>query len=135
MNLTVYTDGGALNNPGPAASAYLIYQGKKLLFKDALSIGTASNNVAEYTALIMALKKIEEMKKTSSISSITCLADSKLLVMQMQGLYKIKHVDMKRLHTEVKILEMRLGFIPTYKHIPREKNEEADDLVKSVLLP
>ena len=121
MNLTVYTDGGALNNPGPAASAYLIYQGKKLLFKDALSIGTASNNVAEYTALIMALKKIEEMKKTSSISSITCLADSKLLVMQMQGLYKIKHVDMKRLHTEVKILEMRLGFIPTYKHIPREK--------------
>lgn len=135
MNLTVYTDGGALNNPGPAASAFLIYQGKKLLFKDALSVGVASNNVAEYTALIMAFKKIEEMKKTFSISSITCLADSKLLVMQMRGLYKIKHPDMKRLHTEVKILELRLAVVPTYRHIPREKNEEADALVKRVLLP
>lgn len=135
MNLTVYTDGGALNNPGPAASAYLIYQGKKLLFKDAKSIGDASNNVAEYTALIMAFKKIEDMKKTSSVSSITCLADSKLLVMQMRGLYKIKHPDMKRLHAEAKILEMQLGVVPSYKHIPREKNEEADALVKSVLLP
>lgn len=135
MNLTVYTDGGALNNPGPAASAYLIYQGKKLLFKDASAIGTASNNVAEYTALIMALKKIEEMKKTSSVSSVTCLADSKLLVMQMRGLYKIRHPDMKRLHTEAKLLEMRLGVVPVYKHIPREKNEEADALVKSILLP
>lgn len=135
MNLTVYTDGGALNNPGPAASAYLIYQGKKLLFKNALSIGVASNNVAEYTALIMALKKIEEIKKTSSISSVTCLADSKLLVMQMRGLYKIKHPDMRRLHTEAKILEMGLGLVLIYRHIPREKNEEADTLVKSILLP
>ncbi|MBI4974079.1 ribonuclease HI family protein [Candidatus Roizmanbacteria bacterium] len=135
MNLIVYTDGGALNNPGPAASAYLIYQGKKLLFKNALSIGNASNNVAEYTALILALKKIGEIKKTAPVSSITCLADSKLLVMQMRGLYKIKHPDMKRLHTEAKILEMALGVVPVYKHIPREQNEEADALVKSVLLP
>ncbi len=135
MNLTVYTDGGALNNPGPAASAYLIYQGKKLLFKNVLSIGKASNNVAEYTALIMAFKKIEEIKKTVSISSITCLADSKLLVMQMRGFYKIKHPDMKRLHIEAKILEMQLGVVPSYRHIPREKNEEADSLVKSILLP
>lgn len=135
MNLTVYTDGGAINNPGPAASAYLIYQGKKLLYKDALSIGVASNNVAEYSALIMALKKIDEMKKNHSVSSITCLADSKLLVMQMRRLYKIKHPDMKRLQAEAKILELRLGVVPIYKHIPREENEEADALVKSVLLP
>jgi len=135
MNLTVYTDGGALNNPGPAASAYLIYQGKKLLFKEVISIGNASNNVAEYTALIMAFKKIEEMKKTSSVLSITCLADSKLLVMQVRGLYKIKHPDMRRLYSEVKVLEMSLGLIPSYKHVPREQNEEADALVKSVLLP
>lgn len=135
MNLTVYTDGGALNNPGPAASAYLIYQGKKLLYKNALSIGVASNNVAEYSALIMALKKIDEMKKNHSFSSITCLADSKLLVMQMRGLYKIKHPDMKRLHAEAKILELGLRVVPVYKHIPREKNEEADALVKSILCP
>lgn len=135
MNLTVYTDGGALNNPGPAASAFLIYQGKKLLYKNALSIGVASNNVAEYSALIMAFKKIGEIKETQPVSSITCLADSKLLVMQMRGLYKIKHPDMKRLFTEAKILEMGLGVVPTYRHIPREKNEEADALVKSVLLP
>lgn len=135
MNLTVYTDGGALNNPGPAASAYLIYQGKRLLFKNAAPIGTASNNVAEYTALIMALKKIEEIKKESPVSSITCLADSKLLVMQMRGLYKIKHPDMKKLHTQAKIIEMGLGVVPIYQHIPREKNEEADALVKSILCP
>lgn len=135
MELTVYTDGGALNNPGPAAAACLIYQGKKLLYKNAVSIGIASNNVAEYSALIMALKKIEEMKKEHPVSSIACLADSKLLVMQMRGLYKIKHPDMKRLHAEAKILEARLGVVPFYKHIPREENEEADALVKSVLLP
>jgi len=135
MNLTVYTDGGALNNPGPAASAYLIYQGKELFFKGVSPIGYASNNVAEYTALIMALKKIVEIKKASSVLSITCLADSKLLVMQMNGLYKIKHPDMKRLHAEAKFLEVRLGVVPVYKHIPRENNEEADALVKSILLP
>jgi ribonuclease HI len=135
MDITVYTDGGALNNPGPAASAFLIYHEGALLFKDTLPIGRATNNTAEYTALIMALKKLSEMKKTCSFSSITFLADSKLLVMQMRGVYKIKHPEMRRLYGEAKSLEMRLDIVPVYRHIPREKNKDADALGKGVLLP
>lgn len=133
MNLTIYTDGGSLNNPGRAASAYLIFHNNKLVCKDAKYLGIASNNVAEYTALILALEKIKELKKTETISSLTCFADSKLMVNQLLGIYKIKHPDMKRLANQIKLLEMEIGIVPTYKHVVREKNEEADALVKGIL--
>lgn len=134
MDLTIYTDGGSLNNPGKAASAYLIYNGTSLIHKDAKYLGIASNNVAEYTALILALKRVKELQKKHKINSITCIADSNLMVSQLNGAYKIKHPDMRRLASEVKLLEMELGIIPAYKHVMREDNTEADALVKEVLL-
>jgi len=133
MNLTIYTDGGSLNNPGPAACSFLIYHGNKLLYKASFFLGNASNNVAEYSGLIKALEKIKEIKKTLPVSSLTCFADSKLLVMQLRGLYKIKHPDMKRLSAQIKLLEMEMGIVPSYKHIPREENQLADALVKEAL--
>ena len=134
MDLTIYTDGGSLNNPGKAASAYLIYHGKKLIHKDVRFLGIASNNVAEYTALIMALEKVAEIQIHSPVSSISCRADSKLVVSQLSGVYKIKHPDMRQLASRVKLLEMSLGMVPKYTYIPREKNTEADGLVKEMLL-
>lgn len=133
MDLIIYTDGGSLNNPGPAACSFLIYRGKKLLYKEAFFLGVASNNVAEYSGLIKALEKVRDIKMTSPVSSLVCFADSKLLIMQMRGLYKIKHPDMKRLSSQIKLLEMEIGVVPSYKHIPREKNQLADALVKEVL--
>lgn len=135
MELTIFTDGGSLNNPGKAASAYLIYHGKTLIHKDAKYLGIASNNVAEYTALILAFERVKELQKTMKIASITCFADSKLMVSQLTGIYKIKHPDMKRLASQIKLLEMEMGIIPAYKHVMREQNTEADALVKSVLIP
>lgn len=133
MDLTIYTDGGSLNNPGKAASAYLIYSGKTLIHKDAKYLGIASNNVAEYTALILALEKVKEIQKSNKINSITCIADSNLMVCQLTGIYKIKHPDMRRLAQQVKLLEMEIGIVPAYKHTMREGNMEADALVKSIL--
>ncbi len=133
MDLTIFTDGGSLNNPGKAASAYLIYQGKTLLHKDAKYLGIASNNVAEYTALILALQKVKELTRQNKITSITCYADSKLMVSQLTGAYKIKHPDMKRLAAQIKLLEMEIGMVPAYRHVMRENNTEADALVKSIL--
>lgn len=135
MDLTIFTDGGSLNNPGKAASAYLIYHGKTLVCKDAKYLGIASNNVAEYTALILALEKVKELSVKHKITSITCYADSKLMVSQLTGAYKIKHPDMKRLAAQIKLLEMEIGTVPVYRHVMRENNTEADGLVKSILNP
>jgi ribonuclease HI len=136
MKLTVYTDGGSLNNPGRAASAYLLYEGTTLLYQEGTYIGIASNNVAEYTALIHALTKIKELIDTKVISSlehITVYADSQLMVHQLNGLYKVKHPDMKKLFDQVKVLQEEITVPITYTHVLREKNHRADALVKQAL--
>ena len=133
MNLTIFTDGGSLNNPGQAAYGFLIYDGKKLLHKQNERIGIASNNVAEYTALIQALMYVRDNLK-SEIENIQVYADSLLMVNQVKGLYKVKNADIRPLHSHVKMLEMEIGMVIRYTHVLRDKNAEADTLVKGVLM-
>lgn len=133
MDLTIYTDGGSLNNPGPAACSYLIYSGKHLLSKAAIKIGVQSNNVAEYSGLINALIAVKKITKDSPLHSLLCISDSLLMVKQLAGEYKIKHPDMKKLASQVHLLEMELGVVPTYKHVLRDKNAAADALVGEAL--
>ena len=153
MNLTIHTDGGSLHNPGPAASAFLIHSEGKLLHQYKEAIGIASNNVAEYTALIRALTYVKEQwihrrhsgldPESSSIldprfreddiESIKVIADSELMVRQVNGVYKVKHPDIKPLHTQVKLLELEIGVPIVYTHVLREKNADADALVKKAL--
>ena len=135
MHLTIYTDGGSLNNPGKAASAFLIYKDGKLLHKDSGVIGIASNNVAEYTALILALGYVYTQVKSEKlkVKSLQVISDSQLMVRQVNGLYKVKHADIKPLHSRVKMLEMEIGLPISYTHVLREKNQEADKLVKTAL--
>lgn len=156
MQLTIHTDGGSLNNPGKAASAFLVHSDGKLLHKYNEYIGIASNNVAEYTALIRALEYVkdhllrhsersEESHRDENsqrdpsatpqddISSIHVFADSELMIRQVAGVYKVKNADMKPLHSQVKLLEMELGIPIIYTHVLREKNAEADALVKQAL--
>ncbi|MDA1317194.1 MAG: ribonuclease HI family protein [bacterium] len=154
MNLTIYTDGGSLNNPGQAAYGFLIYEGKKLLHKQNERIGIASNNVAEYTSLIRALEYVSALINPksevpaspagrpkskqilkSNIQSISVFADSLLMINQVKGLYKVKNIDMKPLHSQVKMLEMEIGIVVNYTHVLRDKNAEADALVKEALNP
>lgn len=138
MKLVVHTDGGSLSNPGQAAIGYLIYNEdkSKLLFSEGLPIGVASNNVAEYTALVTALTKIRELlddKTLADVDSIQVYADSELMVKQLNGLYKVKHADMRDLLMKVRMCEGDLGLPIIYTHVLRDKNAAADALVKKAL--
>lgn len=132
MILTINTDGGSLNNPGPAGIGFLIYSEGVCIHKHSEAIGIASNNVAEYTALISALSYVKG-HLTGNVERITVYADSELMVRQVNGIYKVKNADIKPLHTKVKLLEMELGTPITYTHVLRDKNAEADALVKKAL--
>ncbi len=132
MKLVIHTDGGSLNNPGRAASAFLIHSEGKLIHKYNEYIGIASNNVAEYTALIRALEYIKN-NLLDTVDSIQVIADSELMVRQITGIYKVKNADIKPLHSQIKFLEMEIAKPIIYKHVLRAENKEADALVKAAL--
>ena len=127
--LVIYTDGGARGNPGPAAIGYVV-GGKKY----GEFIGETTNNVAEYKALIAALKKAKALlgKKKAKETEAECYMDSELLMRQLTGVYKIEDENLQPLWLE--IWNLRLDFKSVeFRHIPREKNKEADRLVNEAL--
>lgn len=141
MTLTVYTDGGALNNPGPAASAYVIYSEGKIIFQEGVYLGPQTNNYAEYTAVILALEKIKELffrhsgeQSDSRIDRIDFISDSNLLVNQLNGLFKVKNAGIRELVLKVRVLEQEVNIPVSYTHVLREKNTVADALVKQTLM-
>lgn len=136
MELKIHTDGGALNNPGPAASAFVLYIDGKEIYCEGKEIGSATNNDAEYTALINALTKVKEMINLNTLkglSKISVYADSSLVVNQVNGLWKIKHAAIKDYVFEVHALENEIGLPISYTYVPREENMVADGLVKKAL--
>ncbi len=134
MELHVFTDGGSLNNPGPAASSYLIYKSGKLITKEAVYLGKATNNFAEYSAMTMALAKIKDLLISLRPSKIFCFSDSSLMINQINGIFKVKNKDLREFILKIRILEQEINAPIIYKHIPREKNQAADALVKNCLL-
>jgi ribonuclease HI len=133
MTLTIYTDGGSLNNPGQAAIAYVMYLDKELVTKHSHAIGIASNNIAEYTALLEAFTYATTILPKHSISAIHVFADSQLMINQLNGLYKVKNAPIQELLMKIRLLEGELNKPTTYTHVLREKNELADSLVKKAL--
>lgn len=136
MILKIHTDGGALNNPGPAASAFVLYIDDKEVYSEGKEIGSATNNDAEYTALINALKKVKEMQNSNTlqgVEKISVFADSSLVVNQMNGLWKVKHAPIQKYVFEVHALENEIGLPISYTYVPREENTVADGLVKKAL--
>lgn len=143
-NLFVFADGGARGNPGPAAAGFIINDSTgKTLLKKGKYIGKTTNNVAEYRAVIEALKWIKLSIKYSrprlrlaeggQVSSITFFLDSKLIVNQLNGLFKIKNSRLRNLIIKVRQLEKEVGGNVSYRFISREKNKEADALVNQNL--
>ena len=129
MEVSMFTDGGARGNPGPAAIGVVIKDNKhKVVHKVGKYIGVATNNDAEYNALIEGLVFLAGL----NYSQVICHLDSELVVMQLKGLYKVKNVKIKKYWNKVKALEKNFGHIE-YKHVKREKNWEADELVNQVL--
>jgi ribonuclease HI len=123
------TDGGARGNPGPAAFGYVLEtEDGTVLAAHGERIGVATNNVAEYRALIAGLQKALEV----GVDEVDVVSDSQLLVRQMTGEYKVKNEALRRLSLEAAALARRLRQV-TYRSVPREHNELADRLVNEAL--
>lgn len=137
MILNIFTDGGSLNNPGQAAYAFVVFFEDGLPDKHSGKIGIKTNNFAEYTALVEALKYVKKnhLKHAGfgKITKIVVRSDSKLMVNQINGLYKVKNPDIKKFILMIRILEQEVKIPLVYKYIPREENSLADSLVKKEL--
>lgn len=135
MRLTIHTDGGSLNNPGPAACAYIISRDDgSVVEKKSFFLGVQTNNVAEYTGVKNALLALLPLKEKFKLSSLSFISDSLLLVSQLNGLYKVKNEMIRSFIFEIRTLEQRLNVPISYKHVLREYNQEADALVKECLI-
>lgn len=129
--IRIYCDGGARGNPGPAAAAFLAFdKNGKLLEKDGRFIGRATNNVAEYTAVILALEWL--IKKINNGNTVFFL-DSELVVNQLTGKFRIKDKKLIELAMCIKQIEKKFPGKIFYKSIPRSKNKTADALVNKTL--
>jgi ribonuclease HI len=125
----LYTDGGARGNPGPAASAYVLEaEDGTVLDARGETIGVATNNVAEYRALLAGLAKALEL----GIGELDVVSDSELLVKQMNGEYRVKNAALIDLSLEAARLGREIGRV-TYRAVRRAENELADGLVNAAL--
>ena len=131
--VTVHTDGGSRGNPGPAAIGVVIeYGGGKK--EDGESIDTATNNVAAYSAVAFALKKVKQLigKEKCGKTKVTVFADSELLVKQLTGVYKIEEPHLQPLWIAIWNLRLDFGEV-RFKHVYREANKGADRMVNRAL--
>ena len=129
MKAKLSTDGGARGNPGPAAYGYVLEaEDGTVLDARGERIGIATNNVAEYRALIAGLEKAVEL----GIEELEVVSDSELLVKQMQGEYRVKNETLRELNEDANVLERKLGRV-RYTAVRREHNELADRLVNEAL--
>ena len=128
----LYTDGGARGNPGPAAAGVVVYDAKlKEIDKFAHYLGVATNNQAEYQALILGLGRIQKLVGNAhkiAETSVEVFMDSELIVKQMNGEYKIKNKDLKPLFAKVEELSAQFAAVK-FTHIFRDKNTLADKLL------
>jgi ribonuclease HI len=127
--VVVNVDGGARGNPGPAAIGIVLRDGDgRVLDEVGERIGEATNNVAEYRALLRGI----ELAKTHGAEELELIGDSELVVRQVEGRYKVKNVGMKTLHEEVK-RALREFDSWSIRHVRRAENGDADRLVNEAL--
>ena len=126
--LEIFIDGASSGNPGEASVGVVIQEDKKCLKEISRAIGHATNNVAEYQALIVALKEAQALEG----KRLKIFTDSELLYRQVTGRYKVKNENLKLLFDEAQGLAKTFEEIKI-DHIPREKNQEADRLANQAL--
>lgn len=130
MKIKIYADGASRGNPGQASYGFVIISNGKILYKGNKRLGITTNNVAEYNAVLNALNYVK--KNLKNISEVEVLADSKLVIEQLSGIYKIKSKHLKPIIEKIQILSLELGGV-FYTHIPREQNMLADSLANQAL--
>jgi ribonuclease HI len=125
----LFADGGARGNPGPAAFGAVLIDGAGFILREIGEyIGTATNNVAEWRALVAGLAAAAEL----GIDDLAVRMDSELVVRQLTGVYRVKHPDLIPLHERARALLRRFKSVDV-QHIPRAKNKAADALVNAAL--
>ena len=129
MRVRLFTDGGARGNPGPAAYGYVLETDDgTVLAAHGEAIGIATNNVAEYKALIAGLEKAIEL----AVPDVEVVSDSELMVKQMRGEYKVKNEALRELSLRAARLASAVGKV-RYTAVRREQNKLADQLVNDAL--
>ena len=129
MSVKLYTDGGARGNPGPAAYGFVLeHPDGSVIAAHGEAIGVATNNVAEYRALIAGLEKAVEV----GVRQLEVVSDSELLVKQMKGEYRVKNEALRELSTRAARLARQIGRV-RWTSVRREHNELADRLVNEAL--
>jgi ribonuclease HI len=125
--IVIHTDGGSRGNPGPAACAFVAEENGKEIFRQSKYLGDNTNNFAEYSGVILALKWLNENKTKNT--SVVFFLDSELVVKQINAVYKVKDENLRNLFFEVLSLVKEFGENFVFKHVPRGKNKIADLLV------
>jgi probable phosphoglycerate mutase len=130
MRVVVEADGGSRGNPGPAGYGAVVMDAitGEVLAELKAGLGVTTNNVAEYSGLIAGLEAAREL----DASIVTVRMDSKLVVEQMSGRWKIKHVPLQTLAQRAKVLSEQFGKV-TFEWIPREINKHADRLANEAM--
>jgi len=126
-DIKVFTDGACRGNPGPSGCGYVVYADGQEIASGTKFLGTATNNIAEYTAVIEALKDplLKDMK------TVSFYLDSELVVKQMKGEYKVKNEGLKPLKAEIENLIKNKQV--SFNHVPREQNKTADRLANEAI--
>jgi probable phosphoglycerate mutase len=127
-HFVITADGGSRGNPGKAAYGAVVYENDEIVKEIGAAIGVTSNNVAEYQGLIAGLKAVNEIDPAATI---LVKMDSKLVVEQMSGRWKVKHPDMKELVKQA--FATHDPKLVSYQWIPREENSHADSILNDVL--
>ena len=128
-NITIFADGGSRGNPGPSGIGVVIYNSNnKIILKDKKFIGQATNNQAEYQAVILSL----EHAKKLHVRKIKFVLDSELIVNQLKGIYRVKNYNLKPLYQKVLVLLNNFEEY-SFSHILRDGNKLADKLVNEAL--
>lgn len=129
-DVIIYTDGASRGNPGAAAFAYVIECAGAATLEHAERLPNTTNNQAEYTALVEALRKAVEIGATGRVR---IHSDSELMVKQMKGEYRVKDQGLRELYDEACALAAKLAGGVTYTHVRRAQNKRADELCNRVL--
>ncbi len=129
VKATLFADGGSRGNPGPAASGAVLYdEGGEVLREVGTFLGVATNNIAEWTALLEGLQAAVEL----GVDELAVRMDSELVVKQLAGTYRVKHPGLIPLHARAKALLRKFARVDV-RHVPRKQNAAADAVVNQVL--
>lgn len=134
MKITIHSDGGSRGNPGPAAYGFVfLADGNEVIYEEGKYIGETTNNQAEYQGLVAALTKLLDFKNLRQVEAVEIKLDSKLVVEQVLGNWKVKHLALQTWVEQARILLANLPMPYQLKHVPRAENKVSDAMVNKAL--